>query len=137
MATSAYNKFNIFEENRAEGVHNLASDTLVFALTTASPVATNTVLANLTQISYTNLSSRTLTGKSSTSAAGVYTFDFADLVLTASGGSVAAFRYLSLYNDTAAGDPLIMWADYGSLLTLADTETLTISPNALGLFTST
>jgi hypothetical protein len=49
-------------------------------------------------------------------------------VLTASGGSVAAFRYVVLYNDTPTtpADPLIGWYDYGSDLTLNDTETLTI-----------
>jgi len=49
-------------------------------------------------------------------------------VLTASGGSVAAFRYVVLYNDTptSPADPLIGWYDYGSDLTLLNGETLTI-----------
>lgn len=138
---AAYNKFNAFVENMAEGVHNLGSDQLVVALTAAAnaPVAGNSVLADLTQITYTNLSSRNLTTVSSAQTAGTYTLDVADLTLTASGGSVGPFRYVVVYNDTPTtpADPLIAWFDYGSDLTLADTETLDISINASGLFTLT
>ena len=65
MAT--FNKFNGFTEALAEKVHNLGSDTLTVALTASAnaPVATNSQLSNLTQISYTNLSSRVLTTSSS------------------------------------------------------------------------
>ena len=51
MATSSFNKFNSFVEAIAEKVHNLGSDVLEVALTNTAPVATNTVLANITQIS--------------------------------------------------------------------------------------
>lgn len=63
MAT--FNKFNAFVEHLAEKVHNLGSDALTVALTNSAPLATNSVLADLTQIAYTNLSSRTLTVTSS------------------------------------------------------------------------
>ncbi len=127
---ASYNKINQFPEDTAEKVHNLQSDTLKVALTATAnaPVATNSVLANLTEISYTNLSARTLTVSSSAQSSGTYKLVIADLVLTASGGSVAAFRYIVIYNDTptSPADPLICWFDYGSSLTLADTETLTL-----------
>ena len=127
---AAFNKINSFVEDVAEKVHNLGADQLVLALTAAAnaPVATNTVLANLTQISYTNLSTRNLTTSSSAQSSGTYKLVIADLVLTASGGSVAAFRYLVVYNDTptSPADPLIGWYDYGSDLTLANGETLTV-----------
>ena len=86
------------------------------------------MLANLTEISYTNLSSRNVTTSASSQTSGTYSLVTTDLVLTASGGSVAAFRYLDLYNTTptSPADPLIGWYDYGSALTLADTETLTV-----------
>lgn len=128
MAT--FNKFNQFVEDVAHGVHNLGSDQIVVALCASAnaPVATNSVLADLTQIAYTNLSSRNVTTTSSAETSGTYKLTLTDLVLTASGGSAAAFRYVVLYNDTptSPADPLIGWYDYGSALTLNDTETLTI-----------
>lgn len=125
---ASFNKFNSFVEALAEKVHNLGSDQLKVALCASAnaPVASNTVLANLTEIAYTNLSSRNITTSSSAQSSGTYKLVLTDLVLTASGGSVAAFRYIVIYNDTAASDELIGWYDYGSSLTLADGETLTI-----------
>lgn len=125
---ASFNKFNSFVEAVAEKVHNLGSDQLVVALCAAAnaPVATNTQLSNLTQISYTNLSSRNITTASSAQSSGTYKLTLTDLVLSASGGSVAAFRYIVIYNDTATNDELIGWYDYGSDLTLASGESLTI-----------
>lgn len=125
---AAYNKFQKFVEDIAEKVHNLAADTLTVALTAAAnaPVATNNVLADLTQIAYTNLSSRVLTVSASSHSSGTYKLVINDLTLTASGGAVATFRYIVIYNDTATSDQLICWFDYGSNLTLADGETLTL-----------
>jgi len=130
MAT--YNKFNSFVEALAEKVHNLGSDQLVVALcaTANAPVASNTVLANLTQISYTNLSSRNLTTSASSQTSGAYKLVINDLVLTASGGSVASFQYVVIYNDTATNKELICWFDYGSAVTLASGETLTLDFDA-------
>lgn len=128
MAT--FNKFNQFVEDLAKGVHNLATGALTVALCASAnaPVATNSVLANLTQISYTNLSSRLCSTTSCVQTAGLLKLILADLVLTASGGAVAAFRYVVLYNDTptSPADPLIGWYDYGADLTLQNGETLTI-----------
>lgn len=131
MAT--FNKFQQFVEDLAKGVHNFTSDascTLTVALCNAAnaPIATNSVLANLTQIAYTNLSARVISGVTAEHTTGTVSFTANDLVLTASGGAVAPFRYIVLYNDdpTSPADPLIGWYDYGSDLTLADGETLTI-----------
>jgi hypothetical protein len=123
----AFNKHNSFTENVAEKVHNLGSDQLVVALTAVAPTAANAVLADLTQVSYTNVSSRNVTTSTSVQTAGVYKLVCADLVLTAS-GAVATFRYVDLYNDTptSPADPLIGWYDYGSSVTLANGETFTI-----------
>jgi hypothetical protein len=123
MAT--FNKFNCFVEDLAEKVHNLGSDQLVVALSNSAPVATNTILSNITQITYTNLSSRNVSTTSSSQTSGTYKLVCADLVLTAS-GSVGPFRYVVLYNDTSTSDSLIGWYDYGSSITMANGETFTI-----------
>lgn len=125
---ASYNKFNSFVEAVAEKVHNLGSDQLVVALTAAAnaPVATNTQLTDLTQISYTNCSSRNITTSASAQSSGTYKLTLTDLVLTASGGTVGPFRYVVIYNDTATNDELIGWYDYGSDITLQSGETFTI-----------
>lgn len=130
MAT--YQKFNSFVEAVAEKAHNLGSDTLKVALCAAAnaPVASNTILANLTEISYTNLSARTLTTSSSSQTSGTYKLVLADLSLSASGGSVAPFRYVVIYNDTATNKELIGFYDYGSEVTLAGGDQFVIDFDA-------
>lgn len=124
---ASFNKLQKFVEDLAEKVHNLGSDSLKIALTNTTPnQATNGVLADLTEISYTNCSTRAVTTSSSAQTSGTYKLVCTDLVLTASGGTVGPFRYVYLYNDTAASDQLIGYWDYGSALTLNDGETLTI-----------
>jgi hypothetical protein len=124
MAT--FNKFNAFVEAVAEKVHNLGSDQLTLALTNTAPTSAGAILTDITQISYTNCSSRNLTVGSSAQTSGTYKLTITDLVLTASGGSVGPFRYVVLYNSTTGSGNLIGWCDYGSSITLADTETLTV-----------
>lgn len=123
---ASFNKFNSFVEAVAEKTHNLGSDSLKIALTNSAPVASNTVLANITEIAYTNLSSRVLTISTSAQTGGTYKLVIADITLTASGGSVGPFRYIVIYNDTATNDELIGYYDYGSALTLQDSDSLLI-----------
>lgn len=129
MAQS-FNKFNQFTEDLGKGVHVFGTHQIVVALCAAAnaPVASNSILGNLTQISYTNCSSRNVTTTSYTQSSGTAKLILADLTLTASGGSIAAFQYVVLYNDTptSPADPLIGWYDYGSALTLANGESLLI-----------
>lgn len=126
MAT--YNKFQSWAEDMVE-VAQCGTDQFTLALAAAAnaPVNTNSILANLTEVAYTNLSSRNLTTSSSTQASGTYSLVLSDLVLTASGGSVATFRYVVCYDNTptSPADPLVCWHDYAGNVTLADTETFT------------
>lgn len=133
MAT--FNKVNDFVENMAHGVLNLSTNQLVVALSNTAPgsesspptASGNGVLANVTQVSYANLSSRNVVTSSSAETSGTYRLILTDLVLTAS-GSVGPFRYVYVYSDTptSPADPLIGYYDYGSSITLANGETLTV-----------
>jgi len=130
---AAFNKIQQFVEDLCKGVHDFTSTgtaavTVALCAAANAPVATNAILSDLTEISYTNLSTRVLAGITAEHTTGTVNLAATDLVLTASGGAVAAFRYIVLYNDTPSSplNPLIGWWDYGSDLTLADGETLTL-----------
>jgi len=147
---ATFTKVNGFVEHLSEGVHDLGANQLRLALSNTAPASetpdptvltADAVLANVTEIAYTNLdsdpTSRNLTVTTSAQTSGTYTLDADDVVLTASGGAMAEFRYIYIYNTAGTGvtDPLIGYYDYGSGLTLADGETLTIAFDALGILT--
>ena len=139
---ASFNKFQQFVEDLAKQVHDLSSDTFKVVLTAAAnaPVNTNTVLANLTEIADGNgYTSPGLTAGAAGAeqTAGTLKFTLAtDPVWTATGGSMAAFRYAVLYNDSSASDSLVGWWDYGSDLTLAVGETFTLNlDQAAGVLT--
>lgn len=142
---ASFTKVNDFVVNLANAM-DLDSDTLKVALTNTDPTAGtnvvsdgNGVLANISEISYTNLSDRTLTNVTSTQTSGTYKLSADDLTLTASGGSIAAFRYIVIYNDTptSPADPVIGYYDYGASLTLNDGDTFTIDIGSNGILTLT
>ena len=122
---AVFNKFQAWVDYLAEGV-NASSDQFVIALSNSAPVATNSILTDITQIAYTNLSTRNITTASSSQTTGTYSLVFNDLTLTAS-GAVATFQYVIVYDDTVANDPLVCWFDYGSTVTMANTETFLIN----------
>ena len=124
---AAFNKFYSFTEALAEKVHNLGSDVLKVMLTNSAPIATNTQKSNLTEISAGNGYTAGGTAATISSAAqttGTYKLTLADVVFTASGGSIGPFRYAVLYNDTptSPADPLIGFWDYGSSVTMANSS---------------
>jgi hypothetical protein len=125
----AFTKVHQFVEDLAKGVHNLSSGALTVALSNTAPTASGSaVLADISEISYTNCSSRVVTVTSCEQTSGTVNLILVDLVLTASGGNVGPFRYIVLYNDTptSPANPIIGFIDYGSSITLAAGETLTI-----------
>lgn len=132
---ASFNKFQQFVEDLGKGVHNLSTGTLKLLLTNTAPVATNSVKADLTEITPGNGYSAggpTLDNQSYEHTTGVGKLTADDEVITASGGSIGPFRYVALYNDTpvSPADPLIGWWDYGSSITLADGESLTVDLSA-------
>lgn len=127
---ASYNKFNQFTKDLIDGVHDFDAHTFKVMLTNTAPVNTNTVKANLTEISAGNgyTAGGTATTLSTSTSSGTAKVTGTDVVFTAAGGSIGPLRYAVLYNDspTSPADPLIGWWDYASSITLADTETLTI-----------
>lgn len=138
---AAFNFVNDFKKDLAEGVHDFSSHAIRLALSNTAPTgespdpttSTHGLLINVTQIDYTNVSEGAnptiSTSATSTESGGTYTYTLnADPTITASGGSVPAFRYIYVYNDgtTAKTNPLIGYWDYGSSLTLNDGDSLTI-----------
>ena len=119
---------------------NASTDGFKLALTNAAPnAATHTVLADITQISAGNGYSAggSSVAVTASSATGVYTLtQDATVTLTAAGGTIGPFRYVVFYDDTVASDPLLSFFDYGSSITLLDTETFAMGANAT-LFTVT
>lgn len=131
----SFNKFNAFVEHLAEGVMNLQSDTLKIVLTDTAPQASDSVLADLTEISAGNgytAGGVAATVSASSQTGGTYKLVLDDLLITASGGPIGPFRYLVLIDDTptSPANPLIGWWDYGSSITLADGESITIDFDA-------
>lgn len=136
MAT--FNKVNGFVEHLAEKVHDLGADALTIALSNTAPASetpnptvltADAILTNVTQVAYTNLSTRVLSVSASAQTTGTYKLTIADITLTSTGGSTGPFQYVYIYNDTPTSplDPLIGYYDYGSALTLADGESLTVN----------
>jgi len=127
MALS-YNKFDSFVEAVAEKVHNLGSDDLKLMLTNVAPVATNTQKSDLTEISagsgYT-AGGESVTITSSSQTSGTYTLVITSDIVWTSTGTIGPFRYFVFYNDTATNDELIGWWDYGSSISLNNTDTFT------------
>ena len=127
----AFNKFQQFAEDVYEGVHDLGANTLKVLLTNTAPVATNSIRANLTEITAGNgytAGGATVTITASSQTGGTYSLVGNNVTITASGGSIAAFRYAVLYNDTptSPADPLIGFWDNGSAIELSDGESVTI-----------
>lgn len=132
---AAFSKFNQFVQDLAHKVHNLGSDTIKVLLTNTAPVAANAVKADLTEISAGNgytAGGSAATISSSGQTSGNYKLVLADVVFTASGGTIGPFRYAVVYNDTptSPADPLIGFYDYGSSITLQIGETFTVDMDA-------
>lgn len=130
---AAFNKFQDFSEQFARGVHDFDAHTYKVALTNAAPVATNTVLADITQIAAANgyVAGGTATTITLAEAGGTTTVSGTQVVFTAAGGAIGPFRYAVLYNDTATSpaDALVGWWDYGSSVSLQDGENITVKFN--------
>jgi hypothetical protein len=134
---AAYNKFQDFSEQLIRGVHDWDAHTFKIALSNTAPTATDASLATggahpppAAANGYT--AGGTATTISIAEVTGTTTVQGTQVVFTATAGGIGPFRYAILYNDTATSpaDALIAWWDYGSSITLADTETFTVQFNS-------
>jgi hypothetical protein len=136
MAT--FNKFNQFVRDVIEAKHNFAVDTFRVALTDTAPQATNAVLSDIVQIAAGNgyATGGELATITTSISGGTAKVSGLDALFAATGGTIGPLRYAVLYNDTVPGKPLVSWWDYGTSVTLADTEQLTVRFDTVnGIFT--
>lgn len=131
--------YNSWIEKVGEAV-NLESDAFKVGLTTSSytpDAATHDELADITnELSGSGYARQDLDG-TYVNSSGTCTFDAADTVFTASGGSIVA-RYAFIYDDTVSGDPLVCYILLDTTpanVTVTDGNTLTLVWNASGIFT--
>lgn len=123
---AAFQKFNQFVSDLAQGVHNLNTNTLKILFSDVAPVATNTIKANITEIAAGNgytAGGQTATFVSGNDTAGLYKLILASISVTASGGNIAQFRYAVLYNATPASGNLIGFWDFGAEVNLTNGNT--------------
>jgi len=126
-------KFYSFEEACREKKHDLSADSLKWVLTNTAPALTNTQLSDITQIANGNgytTGGTAMTVTSSGQSSGLYTLMASAVTFTASGGTMATFRYAVLYNDTSTNDLLIGYIDFSTGRSMATGEYVTITPDA-------
>ncbi len=132
---AAYNKFQDFSEQLIRGVHDWDAHTFKIALTNTAPTATDASYNISSHPAPAAVNGYTAGGTATTIAVsettGTTTVTGTQVVFTAAGGNLGPFRYAILYNDTATSpvDAAVAWWDYGSSVTLADTETFTVKFN--------
>lgn len=134
--------YHSWDEYLATGA-NASSDTFKIGLSTSSYTpsqSAHTVLADITnEVSGNGYARQTLGSVTWTRSGATATFDFADPVFTASGGSIVA-RYWWIFNDTVSSPtkPLVAYGFVDATpadVTTTDGNTLTFNVNASGLYT--
>jgi hypothetical protein len=115
----------------SKGGHNLQTAVFKAALTNTAPTPASDTVWNTTVApppaagsGYT-AGGNTLTTSSAATSSGVFKLVLADSVFTAAGGTIGPFRYVVLYNSSAS-NKVVGSYDYGSSITLNDTETFTV-----------
>lgn len=126
---NAFVKFNSFVEDNSSKLFDLTTgttDTFKVMLSNVLPVATDSVLLDITEIAAGD--GYTAGGNAAAFTSGVQTAGVFKLILAdpaqwiAAAGTFATFRYVVLYCDSATADPLLGWYDYGSALSLGVDE---------------
>lgn len=141
--------FKLFHEwggNVNKKVFNMNTDAMYIILSNTAPTqSTGSVYTDITQIAtgngYTQFAgsapTHALAGVSlaeTGAGTGVWRFTSSDFVFTASGGSIATFRYIAIGSDTAASNELIGYLDYGSAVDVTTGNTFTVDVGANGWY---
>lgn len=146
MTANAWQVYDVFLEQLANELHDLnATDTIKMALLTSSytPNTASDVSFSVIDAAEVAGANGYTTGGATVAAtwdaaAGTLTFDVANNVWTASGGSITA-RYAVLYNVSAGGaNDLIAYCLLDNTpadVTATDGNTLTVTIHASGVFT--
>lgn len=146
----AYNKYNFFVQDLCEARHAFGTTVTrgSTSVDTFKILLTNTAPASSTDHTYSGISANelangngyttggatvTISSESQTSGTETVVTTAANPTWTAT-GAMGPFRYVVLYNATNGG--LIAWWDWGSSLTMANTDTFTTTFGA-NLFTLT
>lgn len=144
MVANAWQVYDSFLERVGDGGHDMDNDTFYLALflsTSNCATLTHDLLADLTN-QHANANGYLTGGQALGSvtwaeAAGVLTFDCADEVFTAAGGSILC-RFAVVYNFTHADDLLVAVSLLDNAPANVEATTgnaLTVAPHANGLFT--
>lgn len=127
---ASFTKYNTFADEISKGGHNLQTAVFKCALTNTAPTAATDTVWNTTVApapaaanGYT-AGGNTLTTSSAATTAGTFKLVLADSVFTATAGGIGPVRYGIVYNSSAS-NKVVGYFDYGSSITLLDTETLT------------
>lgn len=139
MATFTF--FHEFKKFLGDGTVDLDSHTFKAVLTNTAPtVGTDDQLADITEIANGvgyltgGVSLTSVTWLETGAGLGVWRWNAADFGWTASGGNIGPFRYIVIYDDTPAGDPLVGLYDYGTNLTVTDGNGFIVDIGANGIF---
>jgi hypothetical protein len=127
---AVFTKFNSFVSDLAQKVHNLNSDALKIMLSNTAPVATNTVKANIAEITAANgyvAGGNAAAFVSGNQSAGTYKLILSPVLFTAAGGSFGPFEFAVLYNSSTASGNLIAWWDYGTPITITNGNSFTVA----------
>ena len=128
---AAFTKYHAFVDEVSKAGHNLQTAVFKCALTNTAPTPLTDTVWNTTVYpapaaadGYT-AGGNTLTTSSASSTAYVFKLVLDDTVFTATAGGIGPFRYAIILNSSAA-NKVVGFYDYGSSITLADTETFTV-----------
>lgn len=135
--------FTLFDEfigNLGKKLIDLSADTFKAVLSNVAPnFQTDDELADITQIANGNgyttggVTLASVTFAETGAGTGIWRWTCADFSWTASGGTMATFRYIVIYDDTSTNDKLIGGVDYGSTVSLTIGNVFTVDVGANGL----